>query len=299
MRNRKPSWKPAAFLGSGALLLCTAAYGQEPAKGAMAPQTKATEGSTEVAAEGFQAAEVAPPDEEKHTTEFKVSAGGLFTSGNSKLVSMTGASRFRARREDNQLSMAAAANYGRSAVPDEDMRTSVKNFQGKVRYDRFLGAGFAAFLALSGRNDRFQGLDLRLNLDPGIAYYFIDQEKHQLWTEVGYDFQYDVRTPEAMRLAIAEDRELDKTEVRHSARFFLGYENNLSETVTFNTGVEYLQGLEESKYWRLNWDAGLTSSVSNALSIATTFGLRYDNAPLPGIATTDTVTAVSLVYTLL
>jgi putative salt-induced outer membrane protein len=44
---------------------------------------------------------------------------------------------------------------------------------------------------------------------------------------------------------------------------------------------------------------GLSSSISTAFSLATTFSLRYDNNPLPGIRKTDTTTALSLVYQLL
>ena len=43
------------------------------------------------------------------------------------------------------------------------------------------------------RRDRFEGLDLRLDLDPGLAYYFINTKKHRLQGEAGYDFQYDIR----------------------------------------------------------------------------------------------------------
>jgi len=265
----------------------------------LAEQAPATEGSTDVAQEGFQT--VAEPDpEEKNATELKVSAGGLFASGNSRLVAMTGAGRFRARRRDNQLSLAAAGNYSRGAPgPDEPMQATIQNLQGSTRYDRFLGAGMAAFLSLSARNDRFQGLDLRLNFDPGLAYYFVDQEKLQLWTELGYDLQYDVRRGANIRQASADGLALDKTEVRHSARLFAGFSESLSAAITFNTGLEYLQGVPDTEYWRLNWDAGLSSSINNALSIATTFSLRFDNQPLPDVEKTDTATAVSLVYQLL
>jgi putative salt-induced outer membrane protein len=162
-----------------------------------------------------------------------------------------------------------------------------------------LGGGVAAFLSMSGRNDRFQGLDLRLNVDPGLAYYFIDAEKHQLWVELGYDIQYDMRRGSAVRTARAEGTDLDWTETRHSGRGFFGYLNNINEQVTFNTGLEYLQGLGDTKYWRLNWDAGLTSAIGSRFSIATTFSLRYDHAPLPSIKKTDTVTAINLVYSLI
>ncbi|MBN1607342.1 MAG: DUF481 domain-containing protein [Polyangiaceae bacterium] len=300
MKSRStPSLLCALVVGTGTLLGSHPA-GAQVADG-LATQQNASEGTTDVAPEGFQTVEVDAAEETTDTTELKLSAGGLFASGNSRLVAMTGSGRFRARRAANQLSAAAAANYSSTAVaPQSDtMTATVRNFQGMTRYDRFLGEGFAVFVSMSARNDRFQGLDLRLNLDPGLAYYFIDIEKHQLWVELGYDLQYDVRRPQAVRRARAEGAELDWAEMRHSGRGFLGYENNLNEAVTFNTGLEYLQGLAETKYWRLNWDVGLTSNISSRFSVATTFSLRYDHAPLPGIKKTDTATAINLVYNLI
>lgn len=265
----------------------------------LASQEAATTGSTEVATEGFQAVEL-KPEVTTDTTQLSIQAGGQFASGNSRLVALTSAARFRARRDDNQLSLAAAGNYSESAsAGDDSTRLSAANLQGKSRYDRFFTGGFAGFASLSARTDRFQGLDLRMNLDPGLAYYLLDAADHQLWLEAGYDLQYDVRRGESLRAARLDGTTLERTELRHSARFFLGYENHFSSAVGLTTGLEYLQGLPDTEYWRLNWDVGLTSSIADSLAIATTFSLRYDNNPLPEVEKLDTVTAVSLVYTLL
>jgi putative salt-induced outer membrane protein len=262
-------------------------------------QDAATSGKTDVATSGFEA--VAKDDPEaKDATEAKISAGALLTTGNSRSLAATGASTMRVRREKNQLSAAAAVNYSRSAAaPGVDMETTVENYQGKIRYDRFIAGNLALFMATSARRDRFQGLDLRLNLDPGVAYYFVDEKAQQLWTELGYDFQYDVRRDENVAAALASGDPVDKTDVQHSGRLFAGYNNAINEHVTFTTGVEYLQGIPETERWRLNWDTGLTSSIGGNFSLNTTFSLKYDHAPLPGVKELDTSTAVSLVYQLL
>lgn len=261
---------------------------------------KATSGSTDVATSGFEAP-VEKPEESKDTIELGISAGALVSTGNARSTSATAAGKFRLRRGPNQLSADAAANYARAASdPNADTETTVENFQGKVRYDRFLTESIAVFIATSARRDRFQGLDLRLNVDPGLAYYFVDEKSQQLWLEGGYDLQYDVRRDDKIAEALATDGTvLDKTQVRHNARGFAGYKNEISEAVSFNTGVEFLKDVESSENWRLNWDVGLNSSIGKGFSIATTFNLKYDNNPLPNVEKTDTVTAVSLVYKLL
>jgi putative salt-induced outer membrane protein len=218
----------------------------------------------------------------------------MLAGGNSISLAVTSSGNFRVRRGMNDFCAAAAANYARARNNDTGLReTSVENYQGKVRYDRFLTESVALFLSLSGRRDRFQGLDLRLNLDPGVAYYVLDEPKQQLWAELGYDFQYDVR-----RQDIVVETRVDKTETRHSLRAFAGYKHQLNENVGVNTGVEFLLGIPDTEYWRLNWDLGITAALSERFSLATTFSLKHDANPLPGIKKTDMLTAATLAYTL-
>ena len=262
-------------------------------------QDAATSGKTDVAAEGFATAGQKKEDA-NDATEAKIQAGGLSASGNARSLALTSMATIRARRGANEFSAAAAANYGRSASkPSDPVQTTIENYQGKIRYDRFVSDPVALFTSLSGRRDRFQGLDLRMNLDPGLAYYFVQNPKHQLWAEAGYDLQYDIRRDEAIANALVEGTRLGKAKTRHSARLFAGYRNSLNEAVTFNTGVEYLQGLPDTQFWRFNWDVGLTAALAAKFSLATTFSLRYDNQPLTGIKSTDTLTAINLVYQLL
>jgi putative salt-induced outer membrane protein len=286
----------AGALGSSTLLPRLAAAQDAPA-GVM-KQDAATSGTTDVATSGF--ATTADKKDANDATEAKIQAGGLSASGNSRSLALTSLASVRARRGANEFSAAAAANYGRSAAkPSDPVQTTIENYQGKVRYDRFVSDPLALFTSLSGRRDRFQGLDLRLNLDPGLAYYFVQAPKHQLWAEAGYDLQYDIRRNSAIADALVQGTILVKAKTRHSARLFAGYRNNLNDAVTFNTGVEYLQGLPETQFWRFNWDVGLTAAIAAKFSLATTFSLRYDNQPLTGIKSTDTLTAINLVYQLL
>ena len=133
----------------------------------------------------------------------------------------------------------------------------------------------------------------RLNVDPGVAYYFVDEASQELWGELGYDFQFDLNSQAAV------DAGSPATAVTHSGRVFAGYHNTLNEAVAFTTGLEYLQGISDTSAYRINFDAGLTSKIAGNFSLATTFSLRYNHQPLPGVKDTDTTTALSLVYQLL
>ena len=287
-------------LGILVLALSGTAFGEEPPAGLM-QQDAATTGATDVEATGFQQAEFATGEEEStDATELSVSAGALLTAGNSKTAAGTAATRFRIRRDANQFKASGAINYAQSSTePDQGMEPTVDNSQTNVRYDRFISQHFTLFLSASTRRDRFQKIDLRLNLDPGVGYYLLATAKRQLWTEFGYDYQYEVRARSAVREGEATGEEVDRAEGSHNGRLFLGYDDKVNSQVSFFTGAEFLQSLTERDSYRFAWDVALTSNLVGGLSTALTFSLLYNNTPLPGVEKTDATTAVNLVYNLL
>ena len=125
----------AACVLGGLLVRPLPAAAQTPA-GVM-KQDAATSGKADVASEGFA---TAVEDKNKDdATEAKIQAGALGASGNSRSLALTSMATVRARRGANELSAAAAANYGRSAAtPDAPTQTTIENYQGKLRYDRFV-----------------------------------------------------------------------------------------------------------------------------------------------------------------
>ncbi len=294
----------AVNLGVAGNMLAAQAESEPVPAGTDAPDP-ATTGSTELGNQGTFSTAEAPPQDETRATELEISAGGLYSTGNARLLAVTGLARFRLRRERHQFRAEAAGNYGRTAEdPDADPETTVLNVQGMSRYDFFFSKRWSAFLMGTVRHDRFQGLDLRLNIDPGVAFYAIQKPNHRLWFEAGYDFQYDVYSElgrdEAQQASIDEGNNgplgirPEKTLTNHAARAFVGYSNNLSEFVSFDTGVEYLQSVIEAPRFRLNWLNSLTMQVANRVSLGLSFQLRYENQPLPTVEKLDTVTAVLL-----
>lgn len=283
------------------LSVSASAHGQAPT--GLMNRAPATGGSTEVAKEGFQTVAERAADESKDAATLKLTVGGFVSQGNSRTIAVTGATEYFLRRGASALSALAAVNYGRSA-PDQDTpyRTTVENYQGRVRYDYFFTTSVAGFFSVSARRDKFQGLDLRLNFDPGFAYYFIDEKSHRLWAELGYDLQYDLRNgdfiAEQEAAALPDLIEIEDSEVRHNVRLFVGYDNQLTDALKFSSGLEYLQNVTESENARINFDAGFTAQVNQDFSVATTVSVKYDKNPLPGVENTDLIMALNLVYTM-
>ncbi|MCU0682824.1 MAG: DUF481 domain-containing protein [Polyangiaceae bacterium] len=301
-----------ALLPLALLLASVEAMAQTP-QGTLKDE-KATTGATEITSDKAATTDLKALKESKDATELSVAAGTLTTTGNARLLALTASSKFRLRRAENQFSAAVAANYARSAAsPDTAVQTTVENIQALGRYDRFLG-NVTLFGQVQGRRDRFQGIDLRLNVDPGVGYYVVNEQNTLLWAEVGYDLLHDVRREEA-RVQLDADGAplagaplLDKTQTVHSARLFVGYELALDTGFKLSAGLEYLQGLattnkqpgqSATEIYRVNGVTAATAKVFGNLSLSLAFTGRYDNGALPGKEKFDTITSANLVYTLL
>ena len=136
--------------------------------------------------------------------------GGLvLSSGNARFMTLTAGLTASRKTGRNKLAAELGLAYTKTDIvvaadvdgepgigPDEIVaveQTTANTLFAKLRYDRFLSPEWSLFAAESARKDRFQGLDLRLNFDPGVAYYVLDVDRHRLWGELGYDLQYDIR----------------------------------------------------------------------------------------------------------
>lgn len=242
-------------------------------------------------------ADDAPPDPDKNKiTEVSAQLGALLAAGNSRTIAVTGGVKTKIRRDPHQFGGAVAVNYAQSGKPGEASTTTAENLQGMLRYDLYLTERCSLFSRVAGMHDRFQGLDLRLNVDPGISYAFVNEKTIRFWGEAGYDFLYDVRRSDA--LVQKDGTVLDKTVTNHGSRTYLGYDHKLTESVQLLAGLEYLQAFTDTNAWRVNGDTSVKANFSKHFAIATSFQLRYDHAPLPGKEHTDTLTSVSLIYSL-
>jgi putative salt-induced outer membrane protein YdiY len=234
-------------------------------------------------------------------TTATVSAGAQMTTGNTNMVAATANAKYETRHGADGFGASILGNYGQSEPPDTNSgeHVTTQNLQGRIRYDRYLSDRFSLFAIVTGRNDRFQGLIFRLNVDPGAKYLFVANTQTTLWGELGYDYQFDYRLDSA---SIDLNPSLRRKVADHSARAFLGLKHAFNKDVTFATGLEYLQGFVHSTRdnlnfdSRLNFDALLAANLGAGLALGVGFTAMWDREPLPGKAHTDTTSTVSLIY---
>ncbi len=95
-------------------------------------------------------------------TTIAISAGGLLTTGNSRLLALSGNGSYETRFDNNGIGLSVVGNFGQGAPAGRSVEVTAENIQGRARYERFFVDEFALFLINTARHDRFQGLDQRL-----------------------------------------------------------------------------------------------------------------------------------------
>src|SRR4051812_9622068 len=71
-------------------------------------------------------------------TTASLSAGGLLTTGNSRLLAFSTNGSLESRHDSNGFGAGLIMNYGQGAPAGHAVQVSTQNIQGKLRYDRYV-----------------------------------------------------------------------------------------------------------------------------------------------------------------
>lgn len=260
---------------------------------------------------GEKTAQEAPSDD---ATSLAASLGGTLNTGNTRIWQITLGSDLLIVRDPHALTAMLAFAYGEADLPNDTIagyEPTVQNLRARARYDYFLTRMDALFGAVAFRWDEFAGLDSRLQGQLGYLRYFLRADNHRFWGEVGYDITHDDYAPLPNPAFMIDPDTGDPvdpsippltpegTAVVHSARLFVGYDNRLSEGLTYLGGLEGLINVEEPKDTRINLDNALRSKLGGNFQLELKFSLQYDNVPVPGAKKLDTQTIGSVIYNLI
>jgi putative salt-induced outer membrane protein YdiY len=281
--------RAAAWLGTAVVLFGLSAAA--PVAAQTAPEAAKQFDETVVAKEAL-----------KDETTLNASAGGVWSAGNTKQITLNAGTEGRFVRGAHGIGGKAALVYGTADTTGGGYDETAFNVNLRLRYDFYLTDYDALFGAAVYRHDRFAGLDHRAEGQVGYQRHFFREDKHRGWGEAGYDITVDrvyieSVTLDAMMAPIGSVETFDWVDPVHAARLYLGYENLLNDAVTLRTGLEALINVEEPEDTRLNWDNTLSSKLVGSLSVELGFLLQFDNVPVPGRKKVDTSTKLNLVYT--
>jgi hypothetical protein len=232
-------------------------------------------------------------------TSLNASAGASLNTGNTRTYLLNAGGDFRLVRNPHGVGASVAFAYGRADVPtdmSDRLLETIKNLNAKARYDFFLTQDDAVFVATGFRWDPFAGIRRRNQGVLGYLRYFVVEERQRFWGELGYDLTSDSYQQLPMKPAPNPQNKLS-----HSARLFMGYDNQLNASVSYLGGLECLLDVETPKHVRVNFDNVLRSALNGAWKLELKFRLaadgraRHDRSAAP----IDTATLISLLYTLI
>jgi putative salt-induced outer membrane protein YdiY len=252
-------------------------------------------------------------------------AGVVLTTGNSRSTTVTGGLKAMRKQAKNKLAIEAAGTLARSssllAGPDangngllsadellRDEKDAAKNFNAKLRYDRFLTEHNSIFVAALAGADPLAGKDFTGGGQLGYARQLYSTEQHTTSGEFGYDFSYEnyaSADPESVQI--------------HSARAFIGHKAKLSEDTSFDGSLEVLDNLNSNasadrlEDLRVNLGGSLSTKLTKGIAFSFSVTAKYDKVPAPfalagsmidpanppETSKIDTTTKASLIVTLL
>ncbi|MGF1466743.1 MAG: DUF481 domain-containing protein [Sandaracinaceae bacterium] len=240
-------------------------------------------------AEQFRASTASRETED--VTRLVVNLGGALSQGNARTYAFNLGAQFALRRTIHAFLAEASWLYARAQTRPDDSRMfdperdTTNNANWRLRYDLFVTPRDSLFAVHRGRNDPFANLQPRLAGQVGYAHYYLQEEKHKFWSEIGFDYTYDNFGEE---INGATDRNL------FSLRAFIGYINRLHDVLTYETGVEAIgnmldpsRGMDNPimagafSQWRFEWDNKIRSKIEDWLQLSIDAVFRFDSLP-PG-----------------
>lgn len=223
--------------------------------------------------------------------QLQLSAGVNGAYGNARSVAVNLAGNFTLRLGEHAFLAEAAWLYGLAATRSDpaagdhefgEARQNANQLTGRLRYDLFLTDDDAVFVVANARRDPFANLVPRIGVQAGYLRNLLNEEKHRLWVEVGYDFTFDrftddlvVGTDENGLPQISRDRQM------HSLRLYVGYKNELNDVLTYRTGLEALMRFDRPEHWRFEWVNQFRSKMADWLQLSVDVTGRLDALP-PG-----------------
>jgi len=258
-------------------------------------------------------------------------AGVILTTGNSRVTTVTGGFKATRKEAKNKFSGEAAGAFARTSnlvandingdmllqsdeVRRED-KDSAKNYNAKLRYDRFLTEKNSLFVAALAGADPLAGKDFAGGGQLGYSRLLYLSDKHELAGEFGYDFSYENFA--------TDDPTATQSLSIHSARAFTGYKGKLNETTTVEGSVEVLanilgqtvngKDIGALEDLRVNLASSIAAKLSRSVAMSFSFTAKFDRVPAPlaiagfmldpddppSASRMDTVTKASLIVTFL
>jgi putative salt-induced outer membrane protein YdiY/small nuclear ribonucleoprotein (snRNP)-like protein len=207
--------------------------------------------------------------------------GFALTSGNSDTTNLAiGLSMTRATRVD-KTTIYAASVYSRDSTSG-DSRTTANTVRGGFRYDHDINRKLFGYVFTDLEHNGLQDLTLRFVAGGGLGYHAIRNERTQLDLLGG----------------LAWNREFFKGDFndRSSAEAQVGQTltHKFNSRVALNEQLFIFPNLSRGGEYRINFDAGLVTSITKRIGWQVTVSDRFLSDPPPGLEKNDLLLTTGL-----
>lgn len=250
----------------------TVATAETTAAPATDPEAEVGEVATEAAA---------PPVEEVAESPWSGEAelGISRTTGNTEQAAL--GARARVKHETTLWRNLLKANFDVAEEKDEKIQERfISSFETNYKFlERAYAFGFIEY-----EEDRFSGFDYRLTQSAGLGYRVVDEP----------DLTFDVEAGPGLRITEFEDR--GDTEREFVGRLATDFIWRFSDDAELTNEAQVVTGRENTTIRSLS---ALTSDITDDLALRVSYDIRRDTNVEPNREKTDTITKVSLVYSLM
>lgn len=228
----------------------------------------------------MQISEINPPLTEKGTKiSGHVNIGGVKTSGNSDKQSFHVDTEIVARAETNRSTLGLHYNQGA-----DDGKESENNTRYYMKYDYFFNAKWYTYINTDFTKDKFQDLDLRSTVSPGMGYQFLETDLINLSLETGPTYVKETYFE-------GEDRDFMSGRWAFNLSFWL-----FNKKYQIFHDHEGLFSIEDSSDVLVRGHTGMRFPVLKKLNFSAQIDNDYDNVPSEGNQKADTRYIVGLGY---
>lgn len=207
-----------------------------------------------------------------------VTIGGNLQSGNTDQAALSVGFSAMRRTEKDRFSLGFLFNYG-----EEEDEITTRNTHGTAKYDYFFSKKFYGYLGLEFLNDKFQDIQMRTIVGPGLGYQVWEDPLKALALEVGASYFSD-------NMRHGEDSDYI------TARFGLNFRYALLKFIIFTDSLAYYPSLEKFSTYTLRNEAALTTPLGARWALKLANILQYNSDPATGIGKTDNQWILGLQY---
>lgn len=213
--------------------------------------------------------------------DFELGLSYLATTGNSDTSS--GGLNALYKKDWEPWSLEAGAFFLRA---EDSGNTTAERYGASLLGARAINESWALTAGWSGERDLFSGIDFRSVVNAGVKWLIVDSEKWVFDATGALTWTY-----EDLGAGLGSDDYI-------GALFGINSKWVLSPNSEAFTHLLYFPNFDNSDDYRFEGEAGLRSNLNTRLALQLTYGVRYDNLPVPGFEKTDTVSTASIVVKL-